>query len=138
MKQLDFDDLTQPIESVFRAEQSINTGEKMYQECELFFRRNPALLAAHKRAAVEFQRLGVRPSPRLMTEIARWISNVGFEGFVNIIGAYMGVEIEHGKPFKIPNVSVTYLGRLLESWGFDVTTHKSIIDEAWEREHGGR
>lgn len=138
MKQLDFDDYTQSIEKVMHAEQGVNDGEKMFWESELFFRRNPALLAAHKQAAVELERLGAPIPTKMLTEIARWISKVGYEGFMAVVEAYSGVTWERGKPYAMANNTATWLARWLRMLGFNATVHKSVIDEAWEREHGNK
>lgn len=136
MVQLSFDDLTVPIEDVIRAEGTTMDGEQLFWQGEHFYRNNPELLAAHKQAARAFQELGYSVPPKLLTEITRYFSLLGRDGFARVVMSYFGVNWKRDDPFSITNNTTPWLGRWLKSVGFEVDTRKSKIDDVWEREHG--
>lgn len=135
---MSLDDLTFPIEEVIKSEGTTRTGEELFWEAENFYRKNGELLAAHKRAAKEFQdgHGKLQVPVQLLTEIARWCSKIGFEGMLRVIDSYIDVGWQRDTPFAISNNSVAWLGRWLRDEGFEVDTRKSKMDEIWEKHHG--
>lgn len=131
---MSFDDLTIPVEEVIRAEGK-KTGEQLFWEAELFYRKNGDLLAAHKKAARIFNDAGLPASARSLSELVRLISMVGIDGMLQFADIYSAVEWEREEPIKLPNHYSAWLSMFLLAQGFDVSKAKSVMDEIWEKVH---
>lgn len=131
-------DYTLPVEAVIAKENEPDDGWKLFQHGESFYAKNGELLAAHKRAARVFQEHGVVVPPKFLTELARYFSRLGVDGMAKVAMAYFGIKWKRDNPFAISNDTTPWLGRFLQSLGFDVFTKPSKIDKYWEEAHGSR
>lgn len=136
MTQMTFDDLTVPVEQVIKQEGTAKTGEQLFWEAELFYRKNPRLLAAHVEAAKLFEEHRAPVSARALTEFVRYLKRLGVDGVQDLASIYEGIDWERDSPYAIANASSAWLSRFLDSKGFDVAKAKSVIDETWEEVHG--
>lgn len=135
MVQMSFDDYTLPVEEVIRQEGK-KTGEQLFWEAELFYRKNGDLLSAHVAAAKVFNRAGLPASARALSELVRLISMVGIDGVSELASIYSEVEWEREDPIKLPNHYSAWLSCFFEAQGFDVSKAKSVMDKAWREVHG--
>lgn len=133
---MSFDDLTAPVEAVIGAEGKEKTGEQLFWEAELFYRKNGDLLAAHKQAARIFNEAGLPVSARVLSELVRLISMVGIDGVSELASIYSQVEWEREDPIKLPNHYSAWLSCFFQAQGFDVSKAKSVMDDAWKEVHG--
>lgn len=129
-------DYTLPVEAVIVKENEPDDGWKLFQHGESFYAKNGELLAAHKRAARVFEEMGVPVPPKFLTELTRYFSLLGRDGVARVAMAYFNVPWKRDKPYAISNDTTPWLGRWLQSVGFDVFTKKSKIDKYWEEAHG--
>lgn len=99
-----------------------------YEAAERYYRRNPALLEAHERAAEVMQRLCGKVSARFLTEFARWMRFIGPEGMHELLSCYEGVVVKGDPVAAVPNATSPYLTRVLERLGLKVTKARSVMD----------
>lgn len=126
-RQLDFDDLTQPLEAVVARERRPRTAEDMEAEAREFYEANADLLAAHVRAAEVLTRHGFKVSSKFLTNFARWLTK--FPGVAHeLFSVYEAVSVRRGEDFRIPDKTTPWLTRYLERAGYDVTKARSKLD----------
>lgn len=125
--QIDFDDYTQRVEDVARAERGPMTGDRLADEGRTFYDENPVLLKAHLEAARLLQDRGVTVSARFLTEFARWATKLTWL-MPELYRIYAGVPVEGRDGLKIPNATSAWLTRWLRENGIRASRTRSKMD----------
>ena len=107
--------------------------DDIYTKSRLYYQRNPELLEAHVRAARVMEHYNRKVSARFLTEFARWLRFLGWQGMYELLDCYRGVVVRGEDVAAIPNHTSAYLTRYLESQGVNVTKSKSRMDEVMGR-----
>lgn len=112
------------------------SGHGLLEQGREFYEDNGALLDAMVSAAKVLSDHGIVTSANFLTNFARWYSQLGYTGVVELCTCFEGVRINgFDGEWKIPNATATYLGRYLERVlhdypRFRIHNHSSKIDSA--------
>lgn len=125
--QLDFDDLTQPLEQVVRAERRKLSGKEKARLAEEYYERNPELLSCHLRAAYAIAEAGLPVSAKFLTNFARYMTKYRDVAH-RLVEIYAGARINGADDYKIPDFTTPWLTRRLEKAGYPVRKARSEMD----------
>lgn len=115
--------------SLFDATTSVGARPSLQERAEAYYRDNPELLHAMRRAARVMERRCGKVSARFLTEFARWLRFMGWEGMSELLGCFSGLHVAGEDVAAMPNAYSAYLTRLLEADGVNVTKSRSVLDE---------
>lgn len=126
-RQLDFDDLTMPLEEVIRAEKHRTSGDDDAWMAQQYYERNAELLSCHLRAASVIAETGAPVSAKFLTNFARHLpkDRVAAHRLVDI---YLGARVNGAEDYKIPDFTTPWLTRRLEEAGYPVRKARSKQD----------
>lgn len=125
--QLDFDDLTKPLEEVIRAEKRRTSGEDDAWRARQYYERNAELLSCHRRAASVIAEAGLPVSAKFLTNFARYMTKYR-EVAHRLVEIYAGARINGAEDYKIPDFTTPWLTRYLEEAGYPVRKARSKMD----------
>ena len=126
-RQLDFDDLTKPLEEVIRGEKRKLSGSEKAWLARQYYDRNPELLSCHLRAASVIAEAGLPVSAKFLTNFARYMTKYR-EVAHRLVEIYAGARINGADDFKIPDFTTPWLTRRLEKAGYPVRKARSDMD----------
>lgn len=123
-------DYTQTVEQVMRAETGPKTGEELADIAKHHYRKNPAKLAAHCKAARLINARGKDASARMQVALSRGVDAYGADVMHELVDIFDTQRTVSADTFKERDSNSAWLTRFLAKCGYQVTRSRSKMDDA--------